>query len=682
MTTALRVALIGLVVLLLLGAGVWYYLFGPNKTAAEDLVPADTLAFATIPNGMGIAADYQTSQLKSLVDAPEAKPMLDSLAGLVGQKNLDLLQSFLPEMSGQSFLAVTHYDLDHPAQAGLIAALRPKTGIGDFNAFVDKVKAAYPLVMAQGTSGTSNVEGLDYQWIKGPGATDKICVAQYRGWIVTTWGEDALRDWWERLHKRSATPSLAQNADYKKSVDRVGKGSEAILYIDYHAILGLMRQQLAQKNQPGANYLATKYQALGALAVGTRFEKGQIADRFSFLIPRQAQNDLGVPGPCAFDTLKFTGPDTRFYWGASLNFAQIWKNMQEQASQTPRVNPMASAWVTYLQNWAQSKNLDVQKNIIAPLGSEASIQAEWSSDSTYPEAGLFVKLDQPNDFKPVEAAIVDTVRQAYATSAVINEINSDSQNFATIKFIQALPISPTITEDGPYFGVFLTENQAVRAFKRDVSVGLLTNGDFQNQIGEKWKGASQLVFLDSPQLFNRAYQTALPYVPLAAMFNRTLGALVQNRTLPPDLNWLAPIGTWSFVGSTDDDGANGLSISGIGNQGIFLGAGLGAGAMAWQTWFHPAAMARPFSPIVIPPPSSAQIPAPAVVAPPLAPAPTNTVTIPATPSTNDLTPPAPPTNFPSPLSPPAPDSTTNTPPAPSPAPTGSNAPPSAPASPQ
>jgi len=52
------------------------------------------------------------------------------------------------------------------------------------------------------------------------------------------------------------------------------------------------------------------------------------------------------------------------------------------------------------------------------------------------------------------------VRKTYATSAVIKEINSNGRNFAALQFVQSAPISPTITEDGPYLGIFLTENQA------------------------------------------------------------------------------------------------------------------------------------------------------------------------------------------------------------------------------
>src|SRR5450631_3758293 len=69
--------------------------------------------------------------------------------------------------------------------------------------------------------------------------------------------------------------------------------------------------------------------------ISTRFENGEIADRFSLLFPRPAQLDLGMGAdPCPFDTLKFAGPDTRFYWASSINWKQYYKNIKEQSMQS------------------------------------------------------------------------------------------------------------------------------------------------------------------------------------------------------------------------------------------------------------------------------------------------------------------------------------------------------------
>ncbi len=580
----LALAVAFLLLFLGLCAGVWWYLFGANKVQAAELVPADTVVFTTIPNGAAILAGYQTSQLKTLVDSPNVQALHDAVVNLVGSKNVDLLQTFLPNLSGQSFIAVTHFDYDKPAQIGLIAAMKPKAGLDNFDAFLEKLKATWPDVLKQGKTGAGTVAGVDYQWIQGPGASEKICVARFKGWIITSWGEAPLQDWIERFQKKSATPSLAQDPDYIQSLKRAGVDPMTLVYVNCHSLVQLSQKQMATANPAAGDYMAKKFGAMGGAVLATRFENGEIVDRFSLLMPRAALLETGMSAdPCPFETLKFTGPDTRLYWASSIDWKQYYKNLQEQSSQSATVNPMAGYLLNFLQTWTQGAGLDVQHNLIDPLGSEWSVQAEWSRDSTYPEVGLFVKLDKPDDFKPTITAVIESVRKAYETSAVIKEINSNGQNFAALKFIQSAPFSPTITEDGPYLGVFLTENQAVRSFQRDESIELTHNADFNRQVGDKRNGAAQVLFLDSPYLLDRAYRIALPYLSIAQMFNKDLASMLKGRNLPPDLTWLAPMGTWSCVVTPDDAGFQGYSVSGVGNQGLFLGGTLGGSASLMQT---------------------------------------------------------------------------------------------------
>ena len=312
-------------ILLIVGtsAGVWYYLYGTNEIMAAELVPANTVFFATIPNAAEILTGYQSSQLKTLVGSPNSKPLQDALVNLAGQKNLDLLETFLPNLSGQSFIAVTHFDGDHPEQVGLIAAMKPKPGLGNFDAFLDKLKAAWPDLLKQAKTGTDTIDGVNYDWIQGPGAPDKICVAKVHGWIVTTWGAASLQDWIERFQKKSTTSSLADDLDYRKTLAAVGDDPMTLAYVNCHALAKIVQPQIAATNPAASDFVSQKIDGVGGAALATRFENGEIVDRFSFLMPRPAQLDAGMgDAPCPFETLKFTGPDTRFYWATSINWKQ------------------------------------------------------------------------------------------------------------------------------------------------------------------------------------------------------------------------------------------------------------------------------------------------------------------------------------------------------------------------
>jgi biopolymer transport protein ExbD len=583
---------LGVVLVLLLGsvAGVWWYLFGPNQVEGADLVPATTIAFATIPNATSLLTGYETSHLKTLVDSPNTGLAQDTLNNWVGKKNLDLLNTFLPNLSGQSFVAITHFDVDHPDHLGLIAAMKPKPGTGNFDAFLEKLKDTWPDFIKQGKTGAGSVAGLNYQWIQGPGATDKLCVAQLDGWIVTTWGEAPLQDWVEHYQKKSSTPSLSQDPDYQKSITRVGQGATALVYINYHAFVDLLKTETAKTNPSMADYLSKRLGPVGGAAIATRFENGDIVDRFSMLMPRQAQIDSGADvDPCAFDTLKFTGPDTLFYCAFGMNWQAYYKNLQEQpamAAGTPTAgNPMASGVLNFLKNWSQEAGIDVQHNVIDALGSEFSLQLDWDSTTaaTNPDMNVFLKVDKPELFKPVIAAVIKSMGENFAASATVKESESNGQKFATLEFKQSAFLSPTITEDGPYLGIFTTEGAAQRSYKRDPATGLARNATFLRQMGDRRAGASQIVFLDSPRLLDRAYQTAMPYLSLASMFSKDLADVIKGRKLPSDLRWLAPIDAWSFVLTPDNDGVQGYSVSGVGNQGIFLAGTLGGGATLLQT---------------------------------------------------------------------------------------------------
>src|ERR1035441_1114641 len=85
---------------------------GPRNDVAVGVSPGKTAVVKLVC--------YQTSQLKTLVDSPNAKPLHDAIVDLIGQKNVELIDAFLPNLSGQSFIAVTHFDYDKPEQIGLI----------------------------------------------------------------------------------------------------------------------------------------------------------------------------------------------------------------------------------------------------------------------------------------------------------------------------------------------------------------------------------------------------------------------------------------------------------------------------------------------------------------------------------------------------------------------------------
>ena len=72
-----------------------------------------------------------------------------------------------------------------------------------FGTFLEKLKATWPDLIKQGKTGSGNVAGIDYEWIQGPGATDKNLCRANPGLDRQPRGERLrLQDWIERFHKK------------------------------------------------------------------------------------------------------------------------------------------------------------------------------------------------------------------------------------------------------------------------------------------------------------------------------------------------------------------------------------------------------------------------------------------------------------------------------------------------
>ncbi len=633
-----------LVVAGLVGGG-WWYLFGANEIESADLVPADTIAFASIPNAAPILLGYKASQLKTVIDDPNAQPLIDLALGVIGPKNAEILKALAPCLSGQSFIAITKYVPDHFEQMGFIAAMHPKYGMGDFDAFIAKVKATWPEEMKKATMGKGEVGGYAYQWIKGPSAADKICVLRTGGWIVTSWGEAPLKDWVERYTKKSTMPNLSTSADYQKALSGIGNLALAKLYVNSPKLEEIKSQSNSKPNEVSLFEKATQYYVPGSQ--GTWFKGGEIADRY--LYPASSRPLVGSglgETVCPFETLNFASTDNRLYWGASVDWPKLVKYLETLDGYSTSAKLIAANLLNIVRTTCQKEGVDFDKDVVSTLGSEVSVQVEWGPDTTYPEIGFFTKVEKPDALQPIIAKTVNNIRLAHIQTAVLRELNDDGRKYAVLRFIQPSIFTPTVTENGPYLGMFTSQQHAVRAFNHDNRHDLFHNDDFKRQVGDKSKTASQLMFMQTPPMLDRTYRVALPYLSLASMFSKEAGDLLKGKKLPDDLTWIAPIGSWSCVVTPNAEGETVDSISGIGNQGNLLALGLAAGIPMAQSmgylskdWTKPpqplpdAASTPPSNPVPVP----ANEPAP----PPMTDAPASTNAAPPAPDATTPTPEAP-----------------------------------------
>ena len=252
------------------------------------------------------------------------------------------------------------------------------------------------------------------------------------------------------------------------------------------------------------------------------------------------------------------------------------------------------------RSWSRPANLGAQarngietSSIISSTRSAPSFSVQGGNgndDTTYPEIGIFVKksTSPETDFKPAITAIIEAAlpQKAYTiNSAVVTELNYQRPGFRRARSLSSRRPScyRYHHRDRPVFRhLFLGEPG--RAFllpgcRFDPSC--LTTPISAVRSGTKRNGASQIGFVDTPHPgLDRAlsHRDALPVDRFCPCLTRTSPPLAPGQEPAARSDLARPPWAPGRISSLtpDNEGLQGYSVSGIGNQGIlmaFAGAG-------------------------------------------------------------------------------------------------------------
>jgi len=378
MTSAIRLALIAFALVSPPRLRHLVYLYGPNKISAAELVPSDTVASPPSRTPPSSPPVYQTSHLKELVDSPNAKPLADAISQWLGQEK----SRPAPRLRPQSQRPVVHRHHPHRSHRSLqdraSSPPQTQTGLRRFRRLRRQAEGRLSRCPRPRHFGRRTGRGPRLPMAPGPPGQQQVLrrprprLDRHRAW-----GEDALRDWWERYQKKASTRASSRTPTTKN------------------------RSTASEKTRKRFS-----------ISTATRFLRWRSSTGRQSIPPRPISPKNGSPSaPSRSHELRagrhrrpFLGPDAshRFRFrhhslrlrhaqvhrtrhplllGSNVNWNQVWKNLQEQPDAAPPGPPNGNL-AAQLQDWAQSESLDIQHNIIDPLGGEATIQAEWGSDTS------------------------------------------------------------------------------------------------------------------------------------------------------------------------------------------------------------------------------------------------------------------------------------------------------------
>ena len=539
---------------LAVAGGCYWYLYGASSEDSADFLPSGTLFYTYVENGTALAVDARSTKLEQIISMQKTQDAINQGWQTLSAEDRAILLKGLSNLSGQSFVAFTSYNVLSPTTSTGILGFRPKPGLDTFSSTVDDlIKKA-----TDQDTGNGVFSGITYRWVqkKGDEPGPRICFATVGAWDVCAVGETELQDWVNRYQKNSKTPALGQNPEYQLTMKRLGNHNVVKSFINVPEIINETKLLIPP------NITKIPLEKIGAVALGSSIAPGgNISDRLVWDLPKSAQDSLGhYTAPCAYETEKFTAQETLLYAAGSVDLQTMWDNIKTQMAN----NPAAATNVqTVLQNM-QSMGVDMDKNIVQALGDEASIQMDWPSDQEFPQAAVFIKVKDQTAFQPVHTSL-DLVTRLAGQSV---PIAVGSQHLASLNLPGMVAFSPTYTTDGPFFALFTSKEEAQKCFQQDASKTVATRPEFSAPGGSVLGTSSQAGFVDFAQI---TQNVAHSHPIMDYLSNKDEDKALYSALSDPDqLNTLSSLGIWAGTATWDDEGLTYDSTSSVGSLPLLM----------------------------------------------------------------------------------------------------------------
>ncbi|MEM1059898.1 MAG: DUF3352 domain-containing protein [Verrucomicrobiota bacterium] len=604
---AIRVVLILVLALLVIGGGVVGYIMYSRSQVptATQLLPAETMVFAHIPNGAVTGASYYQSKLAQVFNAEEVQAagtlawsqMVEQMGtGGLEPEQLETLQRAFESLaycfSGESFLAITEVDIAPNAlePLGLVGGFHPLPGgeasyndmVAELKSFHDSLADEVKLTTGQGSYG-----GMDYDFLETTDKTGRLYLLKTGSWILIATKEDLIQATIDRLQGKETGPSLEDSADYKQAMASFDPAPDLVTYINvpayYRTMMDMMR---GIADTPGVQPQDLKtmenafdlYRNVKGVALGTAFQSdGLIKDQWVGELAPELVGGLGsMMAPCEYRTLRFTDQSTIFYLGSTLDAPGYFDAMMKIYEGVPMISDNIAA----VEQGLQEMGLDLHKNILEALGSEYAIVSSWPQGGPAPYAGFLVTLKDEAAFRPAMEKMVVTLKEN--TREVPGGQSSGRWVKAKIGNFEAdtyeMPdsqLSPTLIIGDDLAGIFLTQKGAATILSSPAE-GNFTKLAAWKELGLNPEGSSNLLYLDLPEVLDRTWSMTAPMLKMMMAFSPDMQKQLGGVEIPDKLAFLEAVSAMGQVSFLKGEAYTQDAVSTFGSPVLLLTGVMGA----------------------------------------------------------------------------------------------------------
>jgi hypothetical protein len=520
----------------------------------DRLVPARTLAFASLEDVGGWNARFKGTALSKLGEEPEmkafmapfeelGKKMLEG-GGAPGMKGFKIPPVFLAAMQqlnglrGQAAIAL----VDVVPGSGPVVAASLDFGdhLSDFVAFLEKLRAEI------GKDGppiaTEQKDGKTWWSVSGPQGRAMVAATT----VGTAFMVSTDPTW---LAAAAAAPSasvqgsLADSESFQASVKNVGgDGAAIVVYANVPSILE--RVGLPPEVRQIAN--AVGLDTVRSAAYGMSVEGDGYLESFFVDAPNADHGVLPLTRmrPTSHRDLSLAPSSAFVYAEGTPAYSKLVPGIRELLG---KIEPDAAQMMEkVLSDVKEAVGVDVETELLAALSDE---YAEWvglpETGGLYPEAAILFGVKDPKAFEPVMEKAVNGLASFLGRTEKISAVQRTMEyrgqrlhllDLAAVRGRDVIPFTPTWTMLGDRLVLTLVPHTmkeiVLRSQAKDTGGGLAAQEDVKSLLRAAPEGHGAFLYLDLQSLLALAYDTVVPLLQTAAKPN-------VLKDFPVQLDWAA-----------------------------------------------------------------------------------------------------------------------------------------------
>ncbi len=571
------------------------------------LIPDSVLTFIWIPDNSATKERLSTTSYHSLYTHPDSirlfqlaheqlqKALQPTFTKYPATKELHtLLTETIPALynadNGESFFAITAIQPATQDGIHIIGGIRPKANdtsalkeiFTRIQEYYQKHIASLPILQKTGnhlTHGTATHDGTPYQWIeiKIDTFSLRFCLATHKDWYLYSISEAPLKQFIDALNgKNIPTASIASHPIIKQKLNTKPlpeclafyDNSKIIpLFVDYCLNLLPTFPSSIEENKEAFQFFLTKslkeqkhYAQYTATSISdTRIENNQIRDHTTSFgmseTVKQTYKQLTAP-PLKLDTLALTHPTTLIYAAFTADFVSLYDFLKKLYS----IDPILADAFNQIDRLPQKINLDLEKNILAPLGPECAFALDWPESSIYPHLSLWIQTKDPAAFKPTADLLLNALRES-PTGMYANKKETQHQDHTLIAYEIPMIIgyTPTLVAGPKGVGIFPHPEAAHRFLDGSAKENetLRASATFNAQVLaplQSLKKVNTAAYAHPARIAQRAYTALAPTIMMAggALFPEKTKDFFRSHPLPKDIQFTEALGEWTMLYYADD----------------------------------------------------------------------------------------------------------------------------------